>query len=215
MLRSRRPCPGFSLVELMVAMAVGLAVIVGVAFALFGTAQASRQALLEAQLRQAIATAITVIDGELRRAGYWSGAGDAADAPLRNGHTTLQQVGDDCLFYGYDREGDDADGLPADDDRFGLRLSAGALQIRTSGPPCAMPCSACTGGNWFAVNDPQWVIIDRLAFREFTRVLTLDDDARQLTVREIGVTLSGRLRHAAEVHHRAHARITLRNDGIR
>ncbi len=215
MLRSYRPCPGFSLVELMVAMTIGLSVIAGVAFALFGTAQASRQALLEAQLRQAVATAITVIDGELRRAGYWSGAGDAANAPLRNGHATLQQLSEDCLFYGYDRDADDADGLPADDDRFGLRLSAGALQIRTSGPPCAAPCTSCTGGNWFAVNDPQWVIIERLTFREIARELPLDDDARRLTVREIEVTLAGRLRHATELRHRAHARIALRNDGIR
>lgn len=210
-----RPASGFTLVELLIAMALGLSIVAGVAFMLFETAKTARQALHEAQLRQAMATAISVIDGELRRAGYWSGAGDTADAPLRNGHAVFQLVGNDCLLFGYDRDAIDGDGVPADSDRYGLRLSGAALQIRTSGPACATPCAGCTGGNWFAVTDPQAVAIDTLAFRETVREIGFGDDDRRLSTREIGVTLAGRLRAAPGSGHRAHAVIAVRNDGIR
>lgn len=214
MLRRSPPGAGFSLVELMIAMTLGLSIIAGVAFLLFETSRTSRQALHDAQLRQAMATAIAVIDGELRRAGYWSGAGDAANAPLRNGHGGVWLIGEDCLLFGYDRDAADTDGVPADSDRYGLRLSGGALQIRTSGPACAIPCTSCTGGNWFAVTDPQTLTITALAFREGVRELGLVDNGRVLTAREIGVTLAGRLRAAPDLHYRAHARIALRNDAI-
>ncbi len=214
MLIRSSPSAGFSLVELMVAMVLGLSIVAGVAFLLFDTARTSRQALLDAQLRQAMATAIAVIGGELRRAGYWSGAGDAPDAPLRNGHDGVWLIGEDCLLFGYDRDAADAEGIPADSDRYGLRLSGGALQIRTSGPACAAPCASCAGGNWFAVTDPQTVTITALAFRPGVRELAFSDDNRALTTREFGVTLAGRLRAAPELRSRAHARIALRNDAI-
>lgn len=209
-----RACAGFSLTELMAASALGLFLVGGIAFMLLETAKASRQALLEAQLRQAMATAVTVVGGELRRAGYWSGAGGTAGAPLYNGHAPLQLVGDDCLLFGYDQENGSADGTPADGDRLGLRLVNGTLQIRTSSPACATPCTGCTGGNWFAVTDPQTVTITDLGFRENFRSLELDGHAHATVVREIGVTLAGGLRRDPGIRHRTHVMVAIRNDEI-
>lgn len=206
---------GFSLTELLTASALGLFLMSGIAFMMFECAKASRQALLEAQLRQALVTMMSVIGGELRRAGYWHRAGLAPGSVIGNAYTPVHLLASDCLLYSYDQEGNNAGSIPDTGDRHGLRLSGGALQIKTSDTSCgAAPCTSCNSGNWLALNDPQTVTMTGLAFTETLRPVVFNDGDNLAVVREFGITLSGRLRHAPAIEHRLHARVDLRNDEI-
>ncbi len=208
-------CAGFSLAELMVATALGLFLMSGIVTMMFEGAKASRHALLEAQLRQSLVTAMSVISGELRRAGYWGRAGVASGAGETGAYAPLRLIAPDCLLYVYDQEGDDADGNPDAGDRHGLRLSAGALQIKTSDPTCGdTPCTTCTSGHWLALSDPQTVTITGLDFDETFHTLAFGDDGHAVVVRAFRVTLSGRLKRAPDVSHRLHAWVDVRNDEI-
>ncbi len=208
---------GFSLTELMAAIALGLFLVSGIAFMMFETARTSRQALFETHLRQTLTTVMSVMTGELRRAGYWNRAGMSVDDLRHNGYAALRLVTGNCLLYSYDQEGNDADGLPDPGNRHGLRLSGGALQIKTSDPGCGggAPCESCNSGNWLALTDPQTVTITRLEFLESPKMIVFNDGENTATVREVGITLEGRLRKDPAIRHRLHAKVDIRNDEIR
>jgi prepilin peptidase dependent protein B len=206
---------GFSLTELMIAIALGLFLVSGIAFMMYESAKASRQALLEAHLRQTLMTVMSVMTGELRRAGYWSRAGLSADL-LHNGYAPLRLVAGDCLLFSYDRESGDTDGLPAPGDRHGLRLSNGALQIKTSDPGCGADlCESCNSGNWLALTDPQTVTVTGLRFTETPGEAAFNDGDNVVIVRGIGITLEGRLKTHPGIRHRLQAAVDIRNDKIR
>lgn len=219
MLRHDRPGPsasrGFSLAELMVAIALGLFLVSGIAYMMFETAKASRQSMLEAHLRQIMTTVMSVMTGELRRAGYWSRAGMSGEDLLHNGYAALRLVTANCLLYSYDQEGSDTDGVPDPGDRHGLRLAGGALQIKTSDPGCGASCENCNSGNWLALTDPQTVTITRVEFAASPKTIYFSDGEHAATVREIAITLEGRLRQEPAVRHRLYAKVDIRNDEIR
>lgn len=71
-----RKSAGFSLVELMIAMAVGLLILAGV-FSLFGsTVQTQTRTLAMASLNQELRVAMDLMSRDIRRAGYWALAAD-------------------------------------------------------------------------------------------------------------------------------------------
>ncbi|CAN5561055.1 hypothetical protein BH09PSE5_BH09PSE5_10710 [soil metagenome] len=69
-MRSRRTCLGFSLVEVMVAMAIGLFLVAG-AFGLFANhLDVNRRLLLGARVQQDLQTVTELVARDLRRTGY-------------------------------------------------------------------------------------------------------------------------------------------------
>ncbi len=77
---------GLTLVELLVALAIGLLIVGGAATALLAQLDAQRQRLADARLTQTLHTVADLAVRELRRAGHWGRADDgwpdeSADAP--------------------------------------------------------------------------------------------------------------------------------------
>ena len=149
---------GFSLVELIISMAVGVVVIAGI-LSIFGSSiRSSSEAVLNAKMNQELRSAMELISNEIRRAGYWSTASTAAsDTNLPYG---IEDVVDDavndiyCIKYSYEHSN-------AAQRKRGFRLTNNAIEwIRTNATP------SCTAGDWDAITDSSMVEITNLNFTE-------------------------------------------------
>lgn len=203
---------GHTLSELLIAAVIGLFILSGVAFMYAEFARAHHRLLGEAQLRQALAAAGALIAGELRRAGYWSRARDTLGGNAVNGYAPLRIVDGNCILYSYDKDRDSPDGRPRAEDRFGLRLADGALQLKTSDAHCdAVDCTSCASGIWWAMTDPQHVTLTTLALHEERHVHDSGNGAA-ITVRNIRFTLSGELKRNTAIRHTLSSLVNVRND---
>lgn len=205
---------GFSLTELMIASALGLIVMSGIAFVLFEVAKTAQQALMQAHLRQTLTTVVALISGELRRAGYSRHPVANGDAngflPVYVPETTPPAS---CILYSHDQDDNASDSSPDAGDQGGLRLSNGALQIKTSDHACGnTTCTACNSGHWLAVTDPATVQITHLRFTEAHQTLATGEGDEGIEVRKIRISLVGNLAHDPLIQHSIETVIRLPND---
>jgi prepilin peptidase dependent protein B len=193
---------GFTLVELMLAMALGVIVIGSVTGIYVGTVVSSRDTLASSKLNQELATLMTVMSNDIRRAGYWGGAvtGGTFNPPSDNpfsqatgtftalvvkdaANNTLaanDATGGPCILYSYDAPGGTS-GVLDDADILGFRLNNGVVQMRVSGDTTANARhDSCNDADdsWQALTDAQTIEVTTLNFvLENSRCLNLDDDA--------------------------------------
>lgn len=185
---------GFSLVELMVGLALGLVVTGAVLALVVAIIQSNRQTLQATRLNQELRATLAVVANDLRRA---RAVEDPLTIAMQPGGNPYQAVSvsmlsadDGCIVYGYD----------ADEDRDGsvesrwhvLRRQAGAsgtsrVVLRSS---TTRPASCAEGGAAIALGSDQ-VDITRLVVSPVT---TAADEG---LVREFTVTITGRLAGAA------------------
>lgn len=214
---TRVHCRGFSLVELMAALASGLFILAGVGLVYAEVVRANAAVLKTAHLQQTLWSLMTTMADDLRRAGYWSRAELVLDGTAVNGFAPLHVAGDGgCILYSYDEDKDDVDGAPDPADQHGFRLVDGRLQIKTSDAVCgASTCSDCASGTWWLLTDPQAIRIRVLAFTAAERAEPLPGGAQQLVAREIAIALEGELAADAAVRHRLTTRVSVRNHAVR
>lgn len=163
---------GVGLVELMVALAIGLFIVLaGIALVLSQLREQHRR-LAETRLRQEVRAVLAWVENDLRRAGGWGRpgaglwAGTPTPAPLQNPYASVSPAGNDSaasLAYTYSRDTSENQTVDAAE-RFGLRLNttAGAIEARI-------------GDNWQAVTDPQAARFTGLAATSRTLALSLGD----------------------------------------
>jgi len=145
---------GFTLVELMVAMVIGL-VTLGAALALYLTIfTGSITTIRSARLNHDIDSAINLISNELRRAGYNANASTGGEYDDTDPSTYCSNtnpfgiaISSNCVLYSYDV---DEDGILDDAERFGFMLgSSDDLQIRLGGSNQSCDLS---NGTWEALS---------------------------------------------------------------
>jgi prepilin-type N-terminal cleavage/methylation domain-containing protein len=153
---------GFSLVELMVAMTLGVFIMLTVASIFSATLRGNAATLRSARLNQDLSTPLEIMAHDIRRAGF------TADQYDYDGTTDIDINGVDiflpdgnCVLYSYNRDEDAAP--PDDNERLGFKLNGGAIEMRNSctGTTCD---TDCTAGNWEDITDPEVVVIDSLTF---------------------------------------------------
>ncbi|MCL4316405.1 MAG: prepilin-type N-terminal cleavage/methylation domain-containing protein [Gammaproteobacteria bacterium] len=209
---------GFSLVELMISIAVGLLVLAGVTTMFAHNVKASGDTLKMARLHQELQAIMSLMTRDLRRAGYWGNASSATvpgnsdtnpftlDNPGKYG----SEPDDSCITLSYDRNGDGVvtTSPSGDDERFGFRLNDGAAETRQSG-------ADCSAGGWEDINDTVTTEITGLNFALATRSADIDGSgsgASSIVVREVTVTLSGRLRKDTTVSRTLQDTVRVHND---
>ena len=191
MLSMRRPPvfskpTGFSLVELMISIVVGLVVVGGVISVFASAVKSHTDNLRMTRLNQELRTTMTLMTRELRRAGYWGGNKQhsgpktyVADRGAMNTVGVLETpqgqlnpfrfitiIGDDCITFSYDDDNDGALDIADPDERRGFGLDGGAVEVRTGGTAC--------GGAWTNITDPAAVVITALTFT--LPLITVDID---------------------------------------
>lgn len=103
MLTSPQKQSGFTLIEILVALALGL-LIIGGAFSYFlSTLQTSKAVLSQSKLQQEVRSTANLIQRDVRRAGY-APVGNANEAAVRTiylGKTQSSLTDDNCVIYRY------------------------------------------------------------------------------------------------------------------
>lgn len=163
---------GTSLIELLVALALGLLLAAGTLRLAAGHIDTQRRQWLESRLTQDLRAAVELIARDVRRAGYWGDAGQAvhaaADRPGQrpaNPYRGVVVTGPPAtpwLGYSYSRDLTE-DNLNSNQEKFGLRLNPATqvIEWRLSGSAVAPD----ERDHWQALTDPALLRVTRLAVR--------------------------------------------------
>ena len=177
-----QPESGFSLVEMLISMTMGILVISGVLAIYVSISGSSADTLGLSKLNGLMSSALQVMSNDIRRAGFWGNmTADDFQNPSTNPfsqvdvtalevHANNVQVvsnsvaGGDCILYSYDANND---GILDDSDITGFRLLDGVLQMRRNGDTVANnrhdSCSS-DKDNWQNLTDPNAIIVNQLVF---------------------------------------------------
>ena len=152
MLKNSVKQAGLTLIEVLVGLTIGIIIIAAIV-SIFSNAITSTEQMLDSgKLNQALESAMNTMVSDVQRAGYWY----KTDYSTNNTNPFLSGTDDltttsTCLTFSYDA---DTDGSMSDADRFGYRLSGGAIQYRSTG---STTCSA--GSGWTNLTDPNLITI--------------------------------------------------------
>jgi len=178
---------GFTLIEVLIGMAVGIVVVGGAIIIYVSTVQNSNDTLKSSRLNQEIGSLLLVIANDVRRAGFWGDIDDTAYHlnPFNQPNATSLVVIDDmasntiqpetgqgsCLTYAYDATylAGNAAGVIENTDLFGFRLNDTVVQMRQTGVVDGVDCvggtcNSCLNGTWENVTDPNIIEVTALTF---------------------------------------------------
>lgn len=141
---------GWSLIELLLALLLASLTAIALGSCALALLQHHQQQQRLNQLTDDLLLAGGLISRELRRSGYWGESAALWQQPQHNPFLALSVSADGhCLLYHYDFNGDGllqggvgpspwhalaSEAIPSE--RFGIRLRAGALQLRKDGAAC-------------------------------------------------------------------------------
>ena len=168
---------GFSLVELMVGLTIGLLLTAGIINFYITSMKANTDNLQISMLNQELRSMLHIIDRDIRRAGYWAGVpgtDDLSANPFLTGPNDLvisQKTGvaaNSCVIYSYDLDKDKLvdvgsaatsalfTSTPYDlgnVEQFGFRLSGNSVQMRTGLATVGESTIDCDSGAWNTITD--------------------------------------------------------------
>lgn len=145
------PARGFTLVELLAGVAVGLLVLAAGSALLVHAATEGRRTVAETRLVQDLRHAAEQIARNLRRAGHWGAAVDAVGAgDSRPNPYAALDAGAGTIAWRWSRDTSE-DGLVGANEQFGLRLRQGVVQMQLG------------SAGWQAMTDAATVRVTTLA----------------------------------------------------
>jgi len=164
---------GFSLIELMLAMVLGLIVIGGVLSIYISTIKSSSDVVKSTRLNYDLDSAMQFMVNDIRRDGYWGGAvaGSVASKNPFGGIQIGKKTGEadsGCILYTYDADSSGSNTLDDQGDDlelnefYGFRHNGTGIDIRSSVTDAAN--SGCDQGSWEGVVDTNKVIVSELTF---------------------------------------------------
>ncbi|MEO8299236.1 MAG: hypothetical protein ABI574_15655 [Burkholderiales bacterium] len=220
---------GLGLIEILVALVLGL-FLVGAAASLFvGQLTEQRRRLLDVRVTQELRSAAALIERDLRRAGHWAAADQSlwlegsATTPALNPYPAIHPASGDDSVLGYSYVHDRPDNNLVDaNERLGFRVNSSSrtLEMRLAGAALA-PAS---GDSWQPLTDPATVRITRLAIH--TTATAMDLGARCTlpcpsaaagcppiqTMRVVTIDLEGRAVTDAAIQRALRSTVRLRTD---
>lgn len=223
---------GFGLIELMVAIVIGLIIVTALTSLVVAVLRTNNENMEMTRLTQELRAASQLITGDLRRASFTQKAvqnvgrlNGNSSAPIVNPFaeidfhkdgTEIDFIADptagpaNCVFFRYDDPEQGTLGTLDESDNRGFRFNSDAntIEMLNGGN------GSCTSGDWETLTDPEGVEITHLGFstknQNSFKNLTVGD--LEMTVREIVITLSGRLASDSSVERTVAESIRIRND---
>lgn len=213
---AHRTARGFTLVELLVGLALALLVVAGGATLLTSQLREHRALVLEARLMQDLRTAADLVARDLRRAGYWGDAGagawSEAAAPRANPYAALapDSAASDAASLSYSRdtiENDVVDG----NEQFGFRLRNQAIEIQLG------------NGNWQALTDATVLAVTEFSITPQQAELSLaaacptpcpPDTCPRQHLRSLALQISAHALADAGITRSVQAQVRVRNDAL-
>ena len=208
---------GFTLVELMIGLAVGL-FIVGAASGLLAARLREHKAMLvEARLMQDLRTSMDIVMRDLRRSGYWGEASAAmrAGSPSSNPYLAPAPASAASDAVSFQLSRDDVENNKLDDnEQFGFRLRKGVLDMLIG------------GGSWQALNDAGTMTVTAFTVTPTVRDQALADlcdtpcpvgvvaCGPTLQQRSLAVSITARAGADSRIVRTLTGEVKLRNDAI-
>ena len=221
MLKNQNTQSGFSLIQVLVSMLVGLFILAGMISMYVSTVTASNDMLRMERFNYQMQQALDFMVRDIRRAGYWGNAVSMLDTglninPFMSAGTDISySAGNNCILFAYDIDKSGAlpgEGTLPDDKRYGFRLMGQAVQARvTTG---AFSCSAAAG-DWEVLTNPSEVTITDLTFTPVYNIVDVDGTGAgtaTMTIREVLISISGTSATDATVNKTLTESVKVRND---
>ena len=168
---------GYSLIEIMIALLVGLIVVSATISIYVATVGSGSSTIKSARLNHDLDAVMTLMINDIKRAGYWGRAklnADSRNNPFTTATTNIQIPAsippNSCILYTYDADGD---GFVDPDEYYGFQLRnikntppiIDTIRMRKTDTATA----DCTDENWEEFIDSTQLTIDNLQF-SFTQV---------------------------------------------
>jgi prepilin peptidase dependent protein B len=169
---------GFTIVEMMITVVLGLSVISSVLMGYLGTYKGAMGTLATSKLGQEMNGLMELMGNELRRAGY-SAETTLATSPASNAFNVVSSTtlgvyntvasntkqgstgSGACIVYSYDI---DSDGVVDTNELAGFRLLNGVVQMRTIGNATAPDTCSSTSNTWSDLTDSRFMTVTALTF---------------------------------------------------
>ncbi|MCO5124472.1 MAG: prepilin-type N-terminal cleavage/methylation domain-containing protein [Rhizobacter sp.] len=215
----QRAARGFTLVEVLVGLALALLVVAGGAALLASQIREHRSLVLEARLTQDLRTAADLIVRDLRRAGHWGDAGAGlwteAQPARANPYLALAPDGaaSDAASLRYSRDAIENHVVDGNE-QFGFRLRNGAIDIQLG------------NGNWQALTDATVLTVTQFLITATQEAIELEAAcptpcppgdgacAPQQVVRGLALEIGARAVADAAVVRTVQARVHVRADAV-
>lgn len=223
--RSRR-MQGFSIVELLIGVTVGLFVLAGASLVASSQLNDNRRLLLETQVQQDLRAAMDIITRDIRRSGYWANAFTTV-APATSAQNPYRPAGADTnaagtITYTYSHDMDravqvESNAVEADEQNgFMLNTSTHTIDAKLS------------AGNWQALTDPNVVRITLFTAQVTPTTINLPvcaappcapvsagcGGASALTVRDVQIVIQGEATYDPSVKRSLVNTVRVRNDQV-
>lgn len=199
---------GFSLVEMMVAMALSLILFGGLLNAYVATVKSSGEIMSSSHLDNELHKLLDMMARDIRRAGTFgnpqallSGAVNPFGVDVAGAYTG--EAANSCLIFSYDFDYDGVvDTALNEDERYGFRLKSGIVQSRVGG----LDCDADGTPNWENVTASNSYSVTGLQFAPTTV------SATDMNVREVRITMSAQLVGNTNITRSLSKTVRVRND---
>jgi prepilin peptidase dependent protein B len=218
MLTPRLRQSGMTLVEILVAVAVGFFLLLGVAKFATNTLSASSNTMKMTRLNQDLRAIMALMTRDIRRSGFASDTAAARASvgigagAYTNPFAPIDTTTAGCILYSYDRNNDGVlQTTGAGEERYGFLLDSGTVMLRTGGTD--FNCTPSGSNVWSAQSDPNTATITALTFVPTSRIVYVSGTSGpNVVVRSIVITLSGQLASDASVRQTLVETVTLQND---
>ncbi len=208
---------GFTFIEMLIALTINIVILAALLSIFSSNLRNYTQMNNNDQLNQQLEIAMGIMVSDIRRAGYWSAAKNDINTnqnnnPFMAAATDLTVTGGNCILFTYDHNNTGT--LPSisttsDDDRYGFRLTGGALQTRPPGNNFSCASSATT---WENITDPNVVTITNLSFTLGTVSIPVGQAHPSLALRTITISITGTLVDNTTITKTVTQTVRIRND---
>jgi type IV pilus assembly protein PilW len=208
---------GFSLVELLVGIAIGLVVATAMISFLMATSKASTQTLQTVRLEYELKSAINLIADDIRRAGFYASSRSMVDTginsnPFMSVSTDITTPNSSCILFSYDLNSDGllpSLGFADSDERFGYRLSNQIIQSRAT----TDANFSCTSGSWENITNPNLIQVTNLTFSLTNTTVALDSPSSgSIVLRQVLISATAALSSDPSVSRTMTSQVKVRND---
>lgn len=151
---------GFTLIEIMVALTLGLIVVAATISIYIATVGSSASTIRSSRLNHDMDAVMTLMINDIKRAGFWGRATvnvDTRNNPFTTATTNIQIPAGTCILYSYDADGD---GTVDADEYYGFKLQGTSIVMRKTGTTA----DDCTDGTWEEFIDGNQITVTALAF---------------------------------------------------
>jgi len=208
---------GFSIMELMIGITVGMIVVSGALMLFVRNLNGSRLLLNETRLNQDLRAAVDLVTRDLRRAGYWGNAIQgtvalgATSATTQNPYSAVSTASSSEVAYQFSRDATEDNALGVAE-QFGFRLSAGAIQMNS-------------GNGWMDITDARTITITNFQISPSVTSLPLGylcpktcsvgtPNCPTVTVRSFNVLVQGQSVSDSNVLRDLRTTVRVRNDQL-